>query len=47
MNDEEDIKDEIEADELEDQLEEVIRGRKLKCTCDYDPDFCEVHNEFA
>jgi hypothetical protein len=51
MHDEEEIKDEIEAEELEEELEQVIRGRKLgrklRCTCDEDPDFCELHNEFA
>jgi len=47
MQDEEEIKDIVEAEELEEELEEVIRGRKVRCTCDTDPDFCEVHDTFA
>lgn len=46
MTDEEDVKDIEEAEELEEELERKIRGRKIICTCDEDPDFCEEHNPF-
>lgn len=47
MLDEETVKDIEEAEEIEEELEKEIRGRKIRCTCDEDPDFCEFHNEFA
>lgn len=44
---EEDTKDETEVEEIEILLEQKKRGRKIVCTCDEDPDFCEKHNPFA
>lgn len=32
-----------EEEEIE-NIEEELKGRKVKCTCDDDPDWCEVHN---
>lgn len=34
--------------EEDEQIEfEELHGRKLICSCEDDPDYCEVHNEFA
>jgi hypothetical protein len=35
------------GDETELEWLEEIRKRKLVCTCDVDPEWCEVHNDFA
>lgn len=39
--------EEIFDPEEELEIEEELRGRRLICTCDENPDFCELHNEFA
>jgi hypothetical protein len=47
MNDEDTVKDIEELEEIEKELKWKDRGRKIVCTCDSDPDFCEIHNEFV
>lgn len=47
MHNEEETKDIEEVEELEEELEEKKRGRKIKCTCDEEPDFCEKHNPWG
>ena len=34
-----------EIDEIEEL--EILRGRHIVCTCDTDPDYCEVHQNFG
>jgi hypothetical protein len=34
---------EEEKEEEEAKIEEEYRGRKKVCTCEEDPDFCELH----
>ena len=36
-----------DLEEIEHELKEKKRGRKIKCTCGEDPDFCEIHQNFA
>lgn len=47
MKDEDEVKDIEESEEIEEQLIMGDRGRKIVCTCNEDPDFCEIHNEFV
>ncbi len=35
-------KEKEELDEFE-----ILHGRKATCTCDEDPDYCEVHNNWG
>jgi hypothetical protein len=38
------IFDDLDFPETEIEME--LRGRKIDCTCDEDPAFCEIHNPF-
>lgn len=33
--------------EWEDRTDEEVRGRKIRCTCDEDPRWCEKHNAWG